>query len=217
MPARCARQGIGAIVNSCGTAFETDRFRWSAHRADMGIAFLLRLTALLCLLVAACLPAQASVTHTVKFGQGPVVMVWQNGEGAGRGETVTLGGGSAINVPPAPVGGGMLQPVTVSDGVGATRREFIEIASNAPVNLRLSKPPMDGTLTLRLVRIGNAADYSGPFLIEYDFARDQQTRVLTIGSKTAAKPGAARDQALVFELVRTGAAASVPLVIEAMQ
>lgn len=182
---------------------------------NVGAVFLFRLIALLCLVVSAALPMQASVTHTVKFGQGPVVMVWQDGEPVGRGEAVTLEGEAS----PAPradwVGGGLLEPVSYTGFDEDTALvEQLSIASNAPVRLRLEGSALSGTVKLRLLEIGSEAQYNGPQLIELDLSASADRELLLIPQKTAKSAGSVAAQTLTFELERTGAASGLSMVIE---
>lgn len=174
-----------------------------------------RLIALLCLALSAALPMQASVTHKVKFGQGPVVMVWQDGQLVGRGETVALEGEMA----PAPkadwIGGGVLEPVSFTkfDDVTGSVEQF-SIASNTPLRLRLEGNAISGVVKLRLIGVGASAQYNGPRVIELDLSTSAEREVLLIPQKTAKSAGSITAQTLTFELERTGAANGLSVVIE---
>lgn len=210
--ARRLRQGFGKL----GTALELERFEGPAHRASEG-AVLFRLIALLFFAVFATLPMQASVTHNVKFGQGPIVLVWQDGALVGRGEAVALEGEPA----PAPqadwVGGGVLEPVSFATEPQKARVETVTIASNAPLALWFEGQPRDGRVEVRLLSIGSAAQYQGPRTIERDYTLDSDLNVLTIPVRTAANPGPVVAQTLTFEIERTGDAAMQAMVFEALE
>ncbi|MEL7231056.1 MAG: hypothetical protein AAGJ85_00925, partial [Pseudomonadota bacterium] len=157
----------------------------------------------------------ASVTHTVKFGQGPVVLVWQDGEMVGQGEAVTLEGETAPVLSDKWVGGGLLEPVSYAAGADVTRTETLTFASNAPVSIHFDSQPLNGTVEVRLVSVRAAAQYRGPSIIQRDYALGESGTVLDLPIRTALKPGPIADQSITFEIVRTGEAAALPLIIEA--
>lgn len=176
-----------------------------------------RVFALLCFAVAAVMPAQASVTHKVKFGQGPVVLVWQDGQAVGQGETVVLDAEDAAAPANAVMGGGALFPIAFSDNADDARVvETFALASNAPVRIALDGMPLSGKVTLRVIEVGSAASYSGPSEVQIDFSLAADTELAFIPHKTAKHAGSATDQALIFEIQRTGAAVDQSIIIEAM-
>ncbi|MEM1086794.1 MAG: hypothetical protein AAGH90_03630 [Pseudomonadota bacterium] len=174
-----------------------------------------RLVCLLCFAFAGLAPAGASVTHKVKFGQGPLVLVWQDAELVGRGEAVTLDREAA----PAPrdtwLGGGLLEPISYTSDTDLVRIDTLTFASNAPVTLRFDSQPLNGTLEARLIDVGIAAQYDGPSRIERDYTFGDSTTVLNLPTRTALKPGSPANQSITLEIVRTGEAAALPLIMEA--
>ena len=174
-----------------------------------------RVFALFCLAVAAVVPAQASVTHTVKFGQGPVVLAWQDGQAVGQGERVTLKADAAATLTHDWAGGGVLQPMSYTSSPGTPRVETLTLASNAAVSVRFDSQPLTGTVEVRLISVGAAAQYGGAPRIERDYTFGGSATVLTLSARTARKPGSPSDQSVSFEIVRTGEAAALPLIIEA--
>ncbi|MEM1390097.1 MAG: hypothetical protein AAGG45_03370 [Pseudomonadota bacterium] len=174
-----------------------------------------RLFAMLSLLFAASLQAGASVSHTLKFSQGPVILVWQDGQLVGQGEEIALTETAALPVETT-MGGGILIPVLATPQAlfGKTVERF-SVASNTAVRIKFASPPAGGTVILRLISTGSAARFNGPFERQIDFSQSASADLLLIRDKTAARRGEAQEQALEFEIERSGPARDGVIILEA--
>ncbi|MEM7493701.1 MAG: hypothetical protein AAF296_09985 [Pseudomonadota bacterium] len=174
-----------------------------------------RLFAMFSLLFAASLQAGASVSHTLKFSQGPVILVWQDGQLVGQGEEITLTETAALPVEDT-IGGGVLIPVFASPQMQSGNIvERFSVASNTAVRIKFVRPPAGGTVKLRLISKGGAAQFNGPVERQIDFSQSANTELLLIRDKTAARRGEAQEQALEFEIERSGPARDGVIMIEA--
>ena len=195
------------------------RLNWNGssprRKGSVRELFLFRLFAMLSLLFAGSLQAGASVSHTLKFSQGPVILVWQEGHLVGQGEEIALTETAALPVEDT-IGGGILIPVVASQNMqpGKTVERFF-VASNTGLRIKLADTPASGTVTLRLISKGSAAQFNGPVERQVDFSQTANTELLLIRDKTAARRGEALEQALEFEIERSGPARASVILLEA--
>lgn len=158
-------------------------------------------------------PAQAQISDRVHFKSGPVIMVWDEAGTLRQGDTVSLDLGGQVEMIPfdAPVVTGLLQTVSFTpvDGLDetvsiATNTAFrIEAMSTAAWQVSVS---IEGAGPLAH-RIGPAHDRAS------DIVPGMSQTVFSLDQRTAARPGAPRDQSITLRIMAepTGFGSAAPL------
>ena len=157
--------------------------------------------------------AQAQISDRVHFKSGPVIMVWDEAGTLRQGDTVTLDLGGQVETGPfdAPVVTGLLQTISFTpvDGLDetvsiATNTAFrIEAMSTAAWQVSVSIEGA-GPLAHRIGPAHNRASDITPGMPQTVFSLDQ---------RTAARPGAPRDQSITLRIMAepTGFGSADPL------
>lgn len=169
----------------------------------------LRGVALFLLVASLAGTAHAQVSHRIRFAAGPVVHVWEAAAPAGKGSSVHLesASGATQATGSAPVLTGTLIPVRSRLAPHQPRR--FSIASNSGFRIAVACPAsaQAGEIALSVTGAGPSARLPGPAaMAESTRAGRPAALHYTAPRRTAARPGAPRDQAVTFELTsRDGA------------
>ncbi|MEO0817933.1 MAG: hypothetical protein AAFX86_11595 [Pseudomonadota bacterium] len=148
--------------------------------------------------------AGADITHRVSFSVGPQILVWTDTGEVLRGERIDLDPVGRIAMPgPAPaefVQTGLLVPVAAETSAGKIVR--FDVASNTPFEIVATGAATSSwRANVRILGAGPLATMAGADARAEVWVSPQgKTVILRAPRRTAATPGAPRDQAVTVEI-----------------